>query len=67
MSVTGAADIVRAVEAFEGYVAGEVLARRIMLGAELDDADITRDVEIEGRAVTLALRRHDGRKGGTLR
>ncbi|MGH7539155.1 MAG: DUF5915 domain-containing protein, partial [Gemmatimonadales bacterium] len=65
LSVTGAADIVRAVGAFEGYVAGEVLARRIMLGAELDDADITRVVDIEGKSITLALRRHDGRKGGT--
>ncbi len=35
-------------------------------GAEdvFDEADITRAVEIEGRQVTIALRRHDGRKGG---
>jgi len=67
LSVSGAAEIVGAVETFQGYVAGETLARRIVLGAGLDDADITRDVDIEGRAVTLTLRRHDGRKGGTLR
>jgi hypothetical protein len=66
-SVSGAAEVVAAVEAFQGYVAGETLARRIVLGTPLDDADITRDVDIEGRAVTLALRRHDGRKGGTPR
>jgi isoleucyl-tRNA synthetase len=65
LSVSGAPDIVGAVEAFEGYVAGETLARRIVLGAVLDDADITRDVDIEGQSIRLALRRHDGRKGGT--
>jgi len=67
LSVSGAAEIVGAVETFQGYVAGETLARRVVLGAVLDGADITRDVDIEGRAVTLALRRHDGRKGGTPR
>ncbi len=67
VSVSGPADVVAAVETFQGYVAGETLARRIVLGTTLDDADITRDVDIEGRAVTLALRRYDGRKGGTPR
>jgi isoleucyl-tRNA synthetase len=67
LSVSGAADVVAAVETYQGYVAGETLARNIVLGSTLNDADITRDVEIEGRAVTLALRRHDGRKGGTPR
>ncbi len=67
VSVSGAPEVVGAVQAFEGYVAGETLARHIVLGATLDDADITRNVDIEGRAVTLALRRHDGRKGGTPR
>jgi isoleucyl-tRNA synthetase len=63
LSVSGDADVVAAVEAYQGYVMGETLARRLVLGAALDDADITREVDIEGRAVTLGLRRHDGRKG----
>jgi isoleucyl-tRNA synthetase len=65
LSVSGAPEVIAAVEAFEGYVAGETLARRMQLVGTLDDADITREVDIEGRAVTLALRRHDARKGGT--
>jgi len=65
LSIAGAADVLAATEAFLGYVEGETLARRTVLGGVLDDADITRDVDIEGRSVTLALRRHDGRKGGT--
>jgi isoleucyl-tRNA synthetase len=65
LSVSGAPEVVGAVEAFQGYVTGETLARNLVLGSALDDAEITREVDIEGRAVTLALRRHDGRKGGT--
>jgi isoleucyl-tRNA synthetase len=65
LSVSGAPEVLGAVEAFQGFVTGETLARRMVLGTPLDGAEITREVDIEGRAVTLALRRHDGRKGGS--
>jgi len=67
LSVTGAAEVVAATRAFQGFVEGETLARRMLLGegAELDEPDLQRDVDIEGRRVTIGLRRHDGRKGGT--
>src|SRR6266850_1989404 len=65
LSVAGAADVVAATEAFQAFVEGETLARRTLLGAVLDNADLTREVDIEGYRVTIALRRHDGRKGGT--
>src|SRR6266702_3207308 len=65
LSVAGADDVVAATEAFQAFVEGETLARRTVLGAVLDDADLTREVDIEGYRVTIALRRHDGRKGGT--
>jgi len=65
LSVAGAEDVVSAVGAFQNYVEGETLARRIVLGVVLDEADVTREVDIEARRVTIALRRHDGRKGGT--
>ncbi|HEV8305265.1 MAG TPA: isoleucine--tRNA ligase [Gemmatimonadales bacterium] len=65
LSVAGADDVVAATAAFRGFVEGETLARRTVLGGVLDDADLTRDVDIEGRRVTIALRRHDGRKGGS--
>ncbi|HEU5260172.1 MAG TPA: isoleucine--tRNA ligase [Gemmatimonadales bacterium] len=64
LSVAGAEDVVSAVGAFQNYVEGETLARRIVLGVVLDEADVTREVDIEARRVTIALRRHDGRKGG---
>jgi isoleucyl-tRNA synthetase len=65
LSVAGAQEIVDAVSAFQGLVEGETLARKVVLGAVLDRADVTREVDIEARRVTIALRRHDGRKGGT--
>src|SRR5216117_2152253 len=67
LSVTGAAEVVAATRAFQGFVEGETLARRMLLGedqAGLDEPDLQREVDIEGRRVTIALRRHDGRKGG---
>ena len=65
LSVTGAEDVVAATRAFQGYVEGETLARRMVFDAALDEPDLQRDVDIEGRRTTIALRRHDGRKGGT--
>ena len=65
LSIAGAEDVVAATAAYQGYVEGETLARRTVLGSVFDEADITRAVEIEGQQVTIALRRHDGRKGGT--
>ena len=65
LSIAGAEDVVAATRAFQGFVEGETLARRMVLGAVLDEPDLQRDVDIEGRTTTIALRRHDGRKGGT--
>ena len=65
LSVTGAEDVVAATRAFQGFVEGETLARRMVFDATLDEPDLQRDVDIEGRRTTIALRRHDGRKGGT--
>jgi len=57
--------VVAATGAFQAFVEGETLARRTVLGTLLGDADLTREVDIEGYRVTIALRRHDGRKGGS--
>jgi isoleucyl-tRNA synthetase len=65
LSVAGPDDVEAAVSTFQSFVAGETLARKVVLGAVLDQADVTREVDIETRRVTIALRRHDGRKGGT--
>jgi len=64
LSVAGADEVVAATAAFQGFVEGETLARRTVLGTVFDEADVRSEVDIEGRRVTIALRRHDGRKGG---
>jgi isoleucyl-tRNA synthetase len=67
LSISGAADVIAATRAFQGFVEGETLARRMVYDAVLDEPppDLQRDVDIEGRRITITLRRHDGRKGGT--
>ncbi|HXQ27790.1 MAG TPA: isoleucine--tRNA ligase [Gemmatimonadales bacterium] len=65
VSITGAAEILAAAAAFQSVIEGETLARKTVLGAPLVEPDLSRDVDIEGHRVTIALRRHDGRKGGT--
>jgi isoleucyl-tRNA synthetase len=65
LSMAGAADVIAAAAAYQGFIEGETLAKRTVLGSVLPGADVTREVDIEGRRVTIAVRRHDGRKGGT--
>jgi isoleucyl-tRNA synthetase len=62
LSVQGAAEVVAAVEAYKSFVEGETLTRKALFGADLPEADVRQDVDIDGRRVTIALRRHDGRK-----
>jgi isoleucyl-tRNA synthetase len=64
LGVAGDADVVAAVEAYQSYIEGETLTRRLSLGDVLEPADAKQDVEIDGRRVTVSVRRHDGRKGG---
>jgi hypothetical protein len=52
------------VGAYQGYVEGETLTRRLVTGGTLDPADLTQDVDLDGRRARIAVRRHDGRKGG---
>src|SRR6266487_3410515 len=51
LSITGAADVVAATRAFQGFVEGETLARRMVFGAVLDEPDLQREVDIEGRQI----------------
>jgi isoleucyl-tRNA synthetase len=64
LGVAGDAGVLKAVAAYQAYVEGETLTRRLVVGGALDPADATQDVEVAGRRVTISVRRHDGRKGG---
>ena len=61
LSVVGDPMVLDAARRFQGFIEGETLARRLVLGESLSSPDVTQDVELEGRRVTLMLRRHDGR------
>ncbi|HZH40365.1 MAG TPA: isoleucine--tRNA ligase [Gemmatimonadales bacterium] len=62
LGIAGDPVVVAACEAYQDFIAGETLARKLVLG-QLQEVDVQRDVDIDGRAVTLAVRRHEGRKG----
>jgi isoleucyl-tRNA synthetase len=58
LGIAGAAEVVAAATAYRDSIAGETLARRLDVGAELDGADVRETVDLDGRAVVLSLRRH---------
>ena len=62
LGISGDAGLVAACEAYRDFIAGETLAKKLVFGP-LTEADQRRDVDIDGRTVTLAVRRHEGRKG----
>jgi hypothetical protein len=57
--------VVEAARRHLDFIQAETLTRRTVLGGRLEGADATQDVDIEGRRLTIAVRRHDGRKGDT--
>ena len=59
LSVSGAGDVVRAAREHQGFIAGETLAREFAAGRDLTGADVTEVVEIDGRQVRIAVRRHE--------
>jgi isoleucyl-tRNA synthetase len=65
LSISGAGDVLAAAEAFRGFIAGETLARRLDVGADLPEFDVRETVDIDGREVVLSLRRHDGAGRGS--
>jgi len=64
LAVDGGPAVRAAAEAFRDYLAGETLARELVIGGGLDDADRAESVQVDDNAVALAVRRHgNGRTG----
>jgi isoleucyl-tRNA synthetase len=61
LAIAGDGDVIAAVAAYQAYVEGETLTRKLVLGGALEAADATQEVDINGRRVRSAVRRHDGR------
>jgi isoleucyl-tRNA synthetase len=60
LSVSGAEDVVAAARGHGGFISSETLARRLEIGMELARPDVAEDVDIDGRRVRIAVRRHQG-------
>jgi isoleucyl-tRNA synthetase len=59
LSLSGGEDVLAAARAFEQFIAGETLARRVDVGSELADPDVMQRVDIDGHEVVIALKRFD--------
>ncbi|MDH3496100.1 MAG: isoleucine--tRNA ligase [Gemmatimonadota bacterium] len=58
LSVSGDGEVVAASDAFQGFIAGETLARHVTIGREIADPDVHEATDIDGRRVVIALKRH---------
>jgi isoleucyl-tRNA synthetase len=58
LSVSGDPEIEAATAAHRAFIAGETLARAVEIGVALEPADLRESIDIDGRAVVIALRRH---------
>jgi isoleucyl-tRNA synthetase len=59
LGVSGAEAIVETAKQYRAFIVGETLARQFEIGGSVPHADLTSEVEIDGHAVTLSLRRHE--------
>ncbi len=59
LSVSGAAEVLAAAGAYRGFIAGETLARQLMVARDLEKPDVSETVDIDGRRAVLSLRRAD--------
>ncbi len=60
VSLSGDPEVLAAVQAFRDFIAGETLARRLDIGTDLADPDVSHRVEIDGRDLVISLKRYDG-------
>jgi isoleucyl-tRNA synthetase len=63
LSVSGADDVVEAARRHGGFIASETLARQLEAGQDLSPADVSEDIDIDGRRVRIAVRRHRAAAG----
>ncbi|MEP6572613.1 MAG: isoleucine--tRNA ligase [Gemmatimonadota bacterium] len=57
LSVEGPADVLEAVRAHQPFIAGETLARQVMVGGRLTAAEGEQTLDLDGSTVTIGIRR----------
>ena len=60
VGLSGAPEVLEAAGAFEGFIARETLARRLVTGSDLGGPDISKTVDIEGKETVISLLQFDG-------
>jgi isoleucyl-tRNA synthetase len=63
LSACGDDEVLAACDAFQGFIAGETLAREMMLGTALAEPDAQETADIDGRRVVIAVKRHGAPSG----
>jgi isoleucyl-tRNA synthetase len=58
LRLSGPAEVLAAAEAHGEFIRTETLARRLDLGGTATGADVTQDVELDGRQITISARRY---------
>jgi len=59
LGLSGSQGALVAAEAHDTFIAHETLARRVEVGADLPDPDVSEVVDIDGRQVVVSLKRYD--------
>lgn len=59
LAVDGAPELLAAVEAHRGFIGGETLARRLVVGGRIPGADLEQEMTIEGLAAVVGVARVD--------
>ncbi len=58
LSLSGDLEVLEAVDANRVYISGETLARRIELNIDLEVADLSEEVDIDGSKIVVSLKRY---------
>jgi isoleucyl-tRNA synthetase len=60
LGLSGSQRALAAAEVHDAFIAHETLARRVEVGVDLPDPDVSEKVDIDGRQVVVSLKRYDG-------
>jgi isoleucyl-tRNA synthetase len=60
LGMSGSDGVLAAVAVHRGFIARETLARRVEVGSDLIDPDVSESVNIDGNTLTVTLKKHDG-------
>ena len=60
LQIAGPDDVLAAARHHDAFIKGETLAIEMMLDGDATDAEATKDVDIDGRTVSIGVRRSSG-------